>query len=823
MINPQLIQLILSAVSEAFIVTQAIAYNKEVVDGGTKNKIWSFLSFIVTIPWLLSPLARIFPAVNFGLYQWLIMGLSGGICYVASVAHHNQICRNQDDLDKITKLPYDLHENKYIMDSALFLSRYLVQIFTPIYIISLVGCIFLGAPTYAYISLTMYTLNLLYQHDYFPSILKGPYRYLNVLAVSSATLGLTSWLNIAFFASGVAFTIFDYVICHMRQEVSPTSQFPMANSKNKLTVMPINNDTPEGSKALLSLLNKHRNYKSASSLEGEKLRFGIQGDWIFYVFSRVSGYPIKTIKYAFKGLFFHETIKLEGVHVTFNHFYESYRIVEKILADTPALNYDDYIDLFNQADFQSPSFRDLITNQMSLHDKYNEHPSGQRCIELGLPADTSTIDVQIAYLKREMGYFVERLNRPSYRDLNPQQVAVLHQYARLILTKVSSLPFEERNTILVSLAITTGSHCNRIYLETLSSLAEELGFLIEDTLSLREKAILQAQGARETRFRTYYYETVALFKQNPKKGYMFKTFFSNVDIDDYHTYEGFVQVFGANLYLRNPTLSLRNRTTQDVYRDQMIHHYLSQFDFTDEKMLFSQVYNPSYLVNQVLDPRGKLHKVFIEWCEEHFPSYYQDVLYDQDYLLKTSPNTTALAELMLLDFDILTLDTPYSEVEIPIDQLVRLKFALVVRQETELYLIEKGKSITRLEYYDCYKPLLKNIEKEGVIVIWQEIKDRVATQMFDEFDMLYENKEDFNFTSLVDTGRQVDLEFTSIFYTNLDWFGFMQSTDNKKALGKALISSSMFLPASEAESKNENGDLSSNTLIESENYTSYTK
>lgn len=762
MINAQLVQLALSAVSNAFLFSQTSAYNKEVVDGGTKNKIWSFVYFIAGTPWVLSPMAVIFPNVSFELYQWLIVGLSGGIFYAASIAHHNQICINQNELEKISKLPFDLHENQYLMRAVLFLSHHLGKVLIPFYVLSLVGCVFLGAPIYGYISLSAYTLNLLYQNDYFPSFLAAPFRYLNVLAVSSASLGATSWSNIALFISGIGFTIFDYVICHLRNEVSPTSQFPMADPKNKLTVMTFKKDTPEGSKTLSSLINKHKIYKSTRSLEGEQVRFGFPFDWIFKTYSRWKGTSLKEIASFAKHVLFHETIAPNGSHVTFNHFYESYQIVEKILVKAPPVNYDDYLTMFNQANFESEALRDIITNQMSLHDKYNQKSSDERCVEFGLPVNTSPVDVQIAYLRREMTYFVERLKSPSFRDLNQQQVAVLHQYARLILPKITNLPIEERDANLVSLALTTGSHCNRIYLETLSSMAEALGVLIKDTLTVRENAIVQAQAARETIFRTYYYKTVKLLKQNNP---IYDTIFS--DIDDYHTYETFVQMFGANFYLRNPTLTLRNRTTTDVYRDQTMHYSLSKLGFKDEKMLFSQMYTPSYLVEQVLDSRGKLHKIFIDWCEEHFPNCYKEVLFDEDFLLKTNGNTKALAELMLLDLDILDLDTAYSDLEVPTEELAALRLPIVVQQEAMLYLNKKSMHITTFDN-DCwdYERLLEKIKKDGVVVIWDEIKDRVVSAMFDEFDMLYGSKEDLNFIKLVDMGKNVKLLDSS--YSDLE-------------------------------------------------------
>ena len=193
------LQLVLSAISGAFIVSQTQAYHTEIVDGGTKNKIWSFTTALALTPAVLKPLAQLWPDMHLGLYQCVFTAFSAGVYYIASVAHQNQIYINQGELDKIQALPFHAHNNKFLMDSTLFLSRNINKFLIPFYVASLVSCIFFGAPVYGYISLIMYGVNLLNQYGYFPAILKTPYLYLNVLVMTSATFGLTSWLNMAFF------------------------------------------------------------------------------------------------------------------------------------------------------------------------------------------------------------------------------------------------------------------------------------------------------------------------------------------------------------------------------------------------------------------------------------------------------------------------------------------------------------------------------------------------------------------------------------------------------------------------------------------------
>ena len=766
------LQLVLSAISGAFIVSQTQAYHTEIVDGGTKNKIWSFTTALALTPAVLAPLAQLWPDMHLGLYQCVFTAFSAGVYYIASVAHQNQIYINQGELDKIQALPFHAHNNKFLMDSTLFLSRNMNKFLIPFYVASLVSCIFFGAPVYGYISLIMYGVNLLNQYGYFPAILKTPYLYLNVLVMTSATFGLTSWLNLAFFLAGVTYVIVDYIRCHLYQADSPTAQFPMADPEKKFTVLSMANNDANAEEQLSSLINKHRTYKSLCATKPAQLRFGFPWESFLYAFSRMSGHNLEKVYNHAQHVLFHEKIT-PGVHVTFNHFYDSHQLVEKILADAPSIDYEDYLALFNQCDFKSPAFRDTIVNQMLLHDKYHEKAFADRCAEFGLSHEAELVDVQIAYLRREMTYFVERFNNPSYRDLTAQQVAVMHRYVRLLLPKIKQLSVARQNDIILTIAICTGSHCNRVYLETLSSLAEEFGCLVNDTLTFREQAMLEVQAVREAAFRRYYYHAAKLLKnKNP----VFKKLFE--DLDDYHTYELFVKLFGANFYLRNPTLTLRYRTTQEIYRDKTVHMSLSKFQFTDEKMLFSQTYNAEYLVDQALRPESKLYAVFIRWCWKHFPSGYENIVYDDDHLLKNGPKTKALAELMLLDLGILELNDAYPLVDVSIPEVATLRLAVVVREEVTNYLKARENPQDAASFNHVFD-LVKEIEDTGVNAIWELVKERITKRLFEEFDMLYPNIDNQDFINFIDTGRQVEcppIRMDKLY----DSEGYRQDNDNIK-------------------------------------------
>lgn len=284
----ELLQLILSAIAQAFTVSQISALNREIVDGGTKNRVWSFLTSVILIPISFAPIALLFPTFQFGIITYPLMAFSGLINYVASIAHQNQIYIHAGEPDKIIKLRLGLQNNRYLMKAALFLSRNLYFMLTSFFIATLVICIFLGAPVYAYLSLAMYAANLLNQHGYMPAFLRNPYLYLNIAICIFAVFGVTSWLAIGLSTALVAFTVYDYIHCYLWKKESPTAQFPMADPTKILTLPEIAENDPVAIVTLKTCLNAYR-----------------------------------------------KSTERRGIHVTFNHFYQSHQIIERVLSDVP--------------------------------------------------------------------------------------------------------------------------------------------------------------------------------------------------------------------------------------------------------------------------------------------------------------------------------------------------------------------------------------------------------------------------------------------------------------------------------------------------------
>jgi len=598
MMSFQLLQLIVNAMSQAFSVSQLSAYNQEIVDGGTKNRIWSFLTTYSLANLTLLPLMLLFPAIDFGLALLGSAFVLGGIFYAASIAQENQMRINQGEFEKIKTLPWGLHKHEYLMKSASFLTLHLATFLLLLYGSSLVACIFLGAPLYAYVSLGMYAIDQLNQEGYLPNVLKAPYLYLGVAVTLLATCGVTSVLGLTLSLGLIAFTAVDYIRCYVWGEDSPTAQFPMTDLSQQIKVPSVEQEDAEATQQFEALLQTHQTHR---------------GD--------------------------------ADIHVTFDHFYASHQIVNKLLASAPAIDYKQYIALFNAIDFTHEALRNKIQNEMCVHDKFNGQALSDHCQALNLPSETDVSDVQIAYLKREISYFVERLEQSSYRDFTYQQALTMQRYARLLLSKLETFSNEKKISSLLHLAVTTGSHCNRAYLESLSSLAVEEKLLLVPSLNFREEAMLRVQEAREAAFRTYYHKVAPQLNKRP--------YFSIIwdDTGDYHTYEDFVYTFGVNFYLMNASFTTGFRDIFEVLNDRVVALYRGV------GILFCEHYTVNYLVDQTINPEKKLYKIFERWCAEH-----QVRLLDEDYMLRFEPNSAelrALAELMLLDFNIIALKKPY--------------------------------------------------------------------------------------------------------------------------------------------------------------------
>lgn len=457
----------------------------------------------------------------------------------------------------------------------------------------------------------MIVVDQLYQQRWFPSFLETPYFLLSSCLQVAVMFGFSNRFWIGLNLVSVGFFIWDYVQTHLRGVQSASSQFRVASKAHEFSFEKQAIQKPTQKSALLALL---------------------------------------------------EPFKRAPVRVTFNHFREASVVTDKVLGKAKAIDFSEYIKAFNALDFQSPELRAFIFDEMAIHDKFHECSYGEHRVRLKLPPETQEVDVQIAFLKQELAATVQRLNNPSYRALNHQQINTLLGQSRLVLDfLLKTKDADVRKCILLSLAIRTGTHCYRMYIETFAELFH--AHVYKDApLTLKDKAVLAAQSLREDKFRAYYYEVLPKIRK--LQAYSLNLgYFLSADKDDYHTYEDFALNYGGYFYLQNQSLSQRVRSLFDVFMD-----YVNTYGFLKvigSNCLFSDHYHEACLIDAVVDGKGKLHLIFKAWCESLYPDAYHDVMLDEDLfpVKKDDVNLRALAKMMLLDLGLVELTQPYEKLQ----------------------------------------------------------------------------------------------------------------------------------------------------------------
>ena len=86
-----------------------------------------------------------------------------------------------------------------------------------------------------------------------------------------------------------------------------------------------------------------------------------------------------------------------------------------------------------------------------------------------------------------------------------------------------------------------------------------------------------------------------------------------------------------------------------------------------------------------------------------------------------------------------------------------LKFKTVIKDEANQYLCKRANPLT-LNSFLSITNHLKQLEKDGVEIIWDDIKYKVATRMFEEFHSLFVSKDDAKFTDFIDAGQDLEMD-----------------------------------------------------------------
>ncbi|MFY7697982.1 MAG: hypothetical protein ACOVQX_04075 [Legionella sp.] len=595
----------------------ANSFANEVEAGGTTYRLQTFVVQSMALMNAFAPLYVIYSMipVNLNLIFYSGVLLLAGLNRIAYLCHKNQIARNAEKFDDIVSFPLGLDESSFFIKLIYFLSNHASRAFYGLYLVGLGIAFYYEATVMVAASLAMLSINYLYKHGWFPSWLESSYLFFTSFLLIGATFGIDSIVGITLSTINIVFMLYDYVQTHIRGMHSATSQFPIATKEHLITV---NKDPDLSPEIRLEQVNNLIN------------RF-----------------------------------KYKRIRPTFNHFKQSSELTEKLLGYSPKLTpqeLQEFATQFTQLNFNKPDLRDLILNEMVSHDRFNQLTEHEHMSQLGLIPDNDRdnnnaesnvaafnidpVDVRIAYLKQEINLMITRLSVYDYKGLPADRMAALYGHARSLLNYLKTTANEqEKEIILISLALRTGSQCTRAYLDEFTNLNHQYG-LLSNHLTLHERAIMNAQDFRTARFNDYYFHFMSVvIKNHPVT--IFKSMF---DSTDYHNFESFALALGGYFYLRNTSLSIRIRNLLDIVVEKYNYHMLRSVG----QLLFADYYNETSLVNEILNPSGCFGSLLFDWCATIHPELYAMIFLDNDSMprIGNHPEIHTLAKLLLVDLGI---------------------------------------------------------------------------------------------------------------------------------------------------------------------------
>jgi len=606
--------LIINACGNAFMVSWVNSFIREVEEGGATSRLRTFLMQSLFLANATGPIYSIFPVTPIWLQLCFYSGLGfiAGINYLAAICHENQLHRNANEPDKVRPLPFGLHNSPRFSRIVLFLANHLSYAINAIYIGGLIASVFFIPPVVALATGSMLLVNYCFQRGWFPKFLEKTYFFFTSFLMFIGTFGLNSILGMAATVTNVVFFIYDYVQTHIRGKRSASSQYVISTPEHHLS------------------LEKELEDKEPTAVE----------------------WKMKVLIKELRG---------RDIRLTFDHFQKSNEVSDKLLGDHPILKdkeLKEYETLFESLDFQSPAVRDEIVCQLVVHDNFNAKSDEDYKKEFQLPETATHEDVCVAFMKNEIKNMVTKLSSPDYRGLTAEQISKLYGHVRLILEHLQNPDnAKDKQPILMSLALRTGQQCWRAYVDEFTALGHKYAFnsaVAKANLSLKERAVLAAQTFRENQFVQYYHEFSNFIKTvSPAHTYLWS------DTNEYHTYEAFALNYGAYFYLRNPSLSVSRRDLMDIITEKFT-YYVFQWaaSKSETKMLFSQYYNQDTMIENIAEG-GILSPIFQAWCEQISPTYYQEMVLDENGIFKKDLKVRNLIKLMLVDMDLAEFTEPY--------------------------------------------------------------------------------------------------------------------------------------------------------------------
>lgn len=617
--------LIMNSCGNAFMMSFINSYVGEVEAGGATNRLQTFFYQFVFMNSAFTPLYSIFPVAPLilTLSYFTSIAILAGLNVIAHLCHKNQIARNAEKPDDITRLPFGLHDSETFIKAINLFANNASRPINALYVAGLFAAAFYGSSVMVIASISMLSLNYLYQHGWFPSFVEKPYFFFCAILLVAATFGMDSWVGLGFTVVNLSYFIYDYVQTNIRGVQSASSQFPIATKEHQVSL------------------------KSA---------------------------PDKTLRNVMRLI---DELKHKPIRPTYNHFQESGVLTNRLLGNRPKLTrqeLEEFITLFDELDFNKKSLRDTILNEMVSHDKFNQKSQHDLILDLGLIPDrlkgcsreelkfssftADPVDIRIAYLRQEIKIMVERLSVYDYKGLTADRMGALYGHARIILNYLKNSDDQQnKEAILLSLALRTGSQCTRAYLDEFTSLNHQYSISENQKLTFSERAVFAALELRTRRFSDYYFEAM------PKLRRLFPSlFFLSTDITEYHNFENFALTLGPYFHLRNTSLSLRVRDLSDFIMEKFYFYLFKHASsITNEKLLFSDYYNEDSLVQEVLKGDGYFGSLLVDWCNAIDPELYSAVFLDECLFPKGTDDLDiqTLARLMLVDLNIVEYTEPY--------------------------------------------------------------------------------------------------------------------------------------------------------------------
>jgi hypothetical protein len=582
---------------------------EEIKSGKTTNKIWLTLNQFFFNYLSISVLSEVFPNNDFyfSCLQYAINGLIMISNYLCYVFESNEIAAQNQSQKTLKTLPFGLQNNLILKNIAKFISNNINLLSLGIYLLALSLGIYYGLSQLVFFNLLGVVIEQLYQRNIFHRYIASAYRIFQNLLMAGLLFGFDNWFYIAINLFNLVFMLGDYLLTHVLGITTASALFPIARKSNQLFLDNYKHREKTGLQILLDL------------------------------------------------------IKDIPVEVTFDHMRQGALIHEKLSLDIPTTDYNEYQTLFSKINFNDPEIQVLIEAEITANDDFMRSELKDHIKNLGLHEKASCYEIKVAYLKQEMKWMVERLQSNVPRNLNHEQIAILKGHGRHILEHIKRLnPNRNKqfSLILIELSLRTGSHCSRMYLECFSEIMRNQHLTPFKQLDLKEQVILKMHSLRSDKFSKYYHEMTSLIKQgvNKTNNFFGKTMVNTLwsDTNDYHTYEDFCISIGSNLYLDNPTLSIRFRDLSNIAMDIYLIFILS---LHHKNLLFSTHYTSNFLIDELIS--GKLAPEFQKWCNSLYPNAYQDFCIDEYAMVdKFNPYTRALATLMLLDSNILQFKKP---------------------------------------------------------------------------------------------------------------------------------------------------------------------